>query len=82
MFNERLNLMTNKNTPRFVESIARFTYDEVRSILCECCLYHIPDVRENNQWFHYVNGQSILCSAGKFREHCVRVKEYANDPKL
>ena len=52
-----------------------FTHSEVCGILCEGCWYQIPDVREHNRFFHYLNGERIVCRASFFRDKVARCSE-------
>ena len=49
-----------------------FTHSEVCGILCEGCKHGVSDVREGNTFFHYLNGERIVCRANIFREKATR----------
>jgi len=49
--------------------VRRFTYEEIKAILCEGCKLNLSSLREcdERKWYHTINGQKIECKANDFR---------------
>ena len=47
----------------------RYTYEEVKAILCDGCKFGVPDYRScGDAWYHTLNGEHFKCAANKWRE--------------
>lgn len=49
--------------------VKRFTYDEIKAILCEGCKLNLTSLREcdGQKWYHTLNGEAYNCLANDFR---------------
>ena len=49
--------------------VRRFTYEEVKNILCEGCRLNVSSLRicDEQKWYHTLNGNQVLCMANDWR---------------
>lgn len=47
----------------------KYTYDEVKSILCEGCRLNLGSTNRCGTWYHLINGLEIPCSAHYWRRN-------------